>query len=439
MGMVIQYNSPVVVDFKLQTRDTDQSSGLLGWMETVIRSDPDVIVSGLSIYSGDHREVQESTSRENNPDCIYPGCCNNDFIHDDILLDYQIAEPKLKVHARTSAKFEPSEKVRLTEDDKLLFPSFILGYVLKNRVWRKLHLDSLKALEDEGNRFETLHIPQKHKIILSALVSMCDKESSNYPMLDVVSGKGQGIVILLHGKAGVGKTATAEAMAADLKRPLYPITYADLGDKPSTVETNLGRIFRYGQRWNCILLLDEADVFLAPRGVSETKRNSIVSIFLRNLEWYPGLIFLTTNLLKDFDEAILDRIHVKLHYPPLDEEFTVDIFNDQFKRINEEHAPDYRMVHGEDGKKIVKYQVSKANMDDILRWRKQQYPDPASPNWLNGRQIRLMFQMAMAFARKDMENYGGMIANIEKRHFEIIAESMDDFREDRSIATDIGP
>lgn len=404
-------------------------------METVVRSESD-IVSGLTIYAGDPREVQEGTSREDNPECIYPGCDNNDFIHDDILLDSLIAERKLKEYGKTSAKFEPNEKASLTEDDILLFPSFIPGYVLKNRVWRKLHLDSLKSIQDKGNRFDALRIPQKHKNSLRAFVSLCDKRSSDYPALDVVSGKGQGMIILLHGKAGVGKTATAEAMAADSKRPLYPITYADLGEKPSTVETNLRRIFRYGQRWNCILLLDEADVFLAPRGLSETQRNSIVSIFLRNLEWYPGLIFLTTNLLKDFDEAILDRIHLKLHYPPLNEKFTEDIFNDHFRRINEQHPPEEGLAREEHEAQNVKYHVSEDEMDEIRTWRKERYPEPGSQNWLNGRQIRLMFQMAMAFARTDMVKNNGTIANIEVRYFKTIAESMDDFRSDLSNATD---
>jgi hypothetical protein len=65
-----------------------------------------------------------------------------------------------------------------------------------------------------------------------------------------------------------------------------------------------------------LLLLDEADVYLRQRSF-EHNRNSLVSVFLRKLEYYPGIMFLTTNRLRDFDEAIKSRIHLKLKYDDL--------------------------------------------------------------------------------------------------------------------------
>ena len=51
----------------------------------------------------------------------------------------------------------------------------------------------------------------------------------------------------------------------------------DLGIWASDVETALERHFAYANRWGCILLLDEADVFLAARTPSDHLRNSLVS------------------------------------------------------------------------------------------------------------------------------------------------------------------
>ena len=79
---------------------------------------------------------------------------------------------------------------------------------------------------------------------------------------DFIFGKGRGLLILLHGEPGVGKTATAEAVAQSTRRPLFPISCSDL-TAGWEVEERLEDIFRLAHLWDCVLLLDEADVFLA--------------------------------------------------------------------------------------------------------------------------------------------------------------------------------
>jgi len=73
---------------------------------------------------------------------------------------------------------------------------------------------------------------------------------------DLIRGKGRGLVILLHGVPGVGKTATAEAVAQAYKEPLLPITSGDLRFTAESVETSLNEIFRLAYFWDCVLLLD---------------------------------------------------------------------------------------------------------------------------------------------------------------------------------------
>ncbi|KAL8916410.1 MAG: hypothetical protein Q9208_008531 [Pyrenodesmia sp. 3 TL-2023] len=424
------YSSPVVIDFKLQMRNTEPRSGLLGLEDILLKSEYN-LANGLSIYPGDPREVQEGTLRANSTEeCDFPGCDGNDFIHDDILLDDIVAHQKLVNYGRTSVKFQRDGLGDLTDADYMLFPAYVHGYVLNNRVWARLRLEALKPIPRNGSEFAALQIPPQHKIYLKALVHMWDKPSSNRLSLDIIPGKGQGVIILLHGKPGVGKTATAEAVAADMKRPLYPITYADLGHEADTAETNLKRIFRYGQRWNCVLLLDEADVFLMERDKQFTKRNSIVSVFQRNLEWYPGLIFMTTNSLESFDSGILDRIHMKLRYPSLSEIFTENIFNDHFERINQANRTVQGLSMDKRDSASMRYAVSKESMAAIQKWRKDQFSRAraaGSHHWWNGRQIRVAFQMAAALARQDMMENEGCTAQIKKSHFESIAELNDAF------------
>ncbi|KAK3299450.1 uncharacterized protein B0H64DRAFT_439821 [Chaetomium fimeti] len=69
----------------------------------------------------------------------------------------------------------------------------------------------------------------------------------------------------------------------------------DLGTKAGQVETALERHFALANKWGCVLLLDEADVFLAERSPQDFERNSLVAVFLRVFEFYAGVLFLTTN------------------------------------------------------------------------------------------------------------------------------------------------
>jgi len=48
--------------------------------------------------------------------------------------------------------------------------------------------------------------------------------------------------------------------------------------------------------------------------MADLKRNSLVSVFLRILEYYDGILILTSNRVEMFDEAFKSRIQVALHY-----------------------------------------------------------------------------------------------------------------------------
>lgn len=61
------------------------------------------------------------------------------------------------------------------------------------------------------------------------------------------------------------------------------------------MESDLETILDICYAWGAILLLDEADVFLEKRNMHDIHRNALVSIFLRQLEYFQGTLFLTTN------------------------------------------------------------------------------------------------------------------------------------------------
>ncbi|KAK8079207.1 aaa family ATPase, partial [Apiospora phragmitis] len=109
----------------------------------------------------------------------------------------------------------------------------------------------------------------------------------------------------------------------------------DLGTTAKEVEKALDLNFTLANRWDCILLLDEADVFLAQRNKEDFQRNGLVAVFLRVLEYYAGVLFLTKNRVGDFDEAFTSRIHISLYYPELDCDKTIKVFDINIKMIEE--------------------------------------------------------------------------------------------------------
>ena len=78
----------------------------------------------------------------------------------------------------------------------------------------------------------------------------------------------------------------------------------DLGTNAEHLEHNLVEITSLAHKWGAVVLIDEADVYLAERSLQDIQRNGLVSVFLRHLEHFQGIMFLTTNQLITFDDAI---------------------------------------------------------------------------------------------------------------------------------------
>ena len=153
-----------------------------------------------------------------------------------------------------------------------------------------------------------LILPDINKRLIDVLVSQ-----GRVSFQDIVEGKGAGACILLGGPPGVGKTLTAEVFAEATERPLLSVQAAQLGVNPDTIEKQFNNILLLGSRWNAVVLLDEADVYIAQRG-TDLIQNSIVAAFLRMLEHHTATIFMTTNRADDVDDAVLSRCLARITY-----------------------------------------------------------------------------------------------------------------------------
>jgi hypothetical protein len=203
----------------------------------------------------------------------------------------------------------------LTSKELLIAVPYVRGYALKNKRWFILFVDQIIPIKFSDNAFQSLVLPNEQKDLILAFVESQVKHKNDFD--DIIEGKGKGMIMLLSGPPGVGKTLTAESVAENMRVPLYMMSAGDLGLDPAGIEESLNTILDMVAKWNAVLLLDEADVFLEARSTSDLERNKMVSIFLRVLEYYEGILFLTTNRIKNIDDAFHSRIHISMQYPSL--------------------------------------------------------------------------------------------------------------------------
>jgi hypothetical protein len=184
-------------------------------------------------------------------------------------------------------------------------------------------VNKLNDVVFDAHAWNHLVLEADTKRLIAALVRVTDNartaSGAGGIIADVISGKGGGLISVLHGPPGTGKTLTAESVAEHLRRPLYMVGFSELTTTPGKLESALRRILSLATAWDAVLLIDEADVFLEQRSLHELERNALVSVALRLLEYHRGVLFLTTNRITTFDEAFLSRFSIAIKYHELDQ------------------------------------------------------------------------------------------------------------------------
>jgi hypothetical protein len=167
---------------------------------------------------------------------------------------------------------------------------------------------SIEPYKYDETMWDKLILPEDDMDFIQILLS-----STSVNISDIIRGKARGIIVIGSGGPGLGKTLTAEAASEAFKKPFYSVQCSQLGIDPEELEKNLLKALARAARWEAILLLDEADVYVRRRS-DDIQQNAIVGVFLRVLEYYRGILFMTTNLGNDIDDAILSRATAHLHY-----------------------------------------------------------------------------------------------------------------------------
>ena len=187
----------------------------------------------------------------------------------------------------------------------------VYAYDLVGHVEIIAHIADFKPYRYQDDIDRYLVIPQETRRLLEVL-----RHALRLKDRDVISGKTGGCLILLKGDPGLGKTLTAQVFAEQNHRPLYELQCSQLGISPPEVEENLRHALLRARRWNAVLLINEADVYVRARA-EDIVQNAIVGVFLRLLENLSGLCFLTTNKGTTIDDAVSSRalVHLDYQYP----------------------------------------------------------------------------------------------------------------------------
>ncbi|KAK6444410.1 hypothetical protein FP744_10000658 [Trichoderma asperellum] len=135
-------------------------------------------------------------------------------------------------------KVEPTfiEQEAPSQPDIYLLPRKILGFDLRRKKWEDLNVDLIQEVSWNKDAFNHLVADPETKELVQALVS--NKVAAERGT-DLMQNKGNGLIMLLHGGPGTGKTFTAESVAEIAEKPLYPVTCGDIGTKPEDVEKYL--------------------------------------------------------------------------------------------------------------------------------------------------------------------------------------------------------
>ena len=264
-----------------------------------------------------------------------------------------IGEPDL-IHALAP---DPRQRCLLQKQLKANAPLFSEGILIKERPYHRSQICSLELSEElliklgcetkmdlkvpakkmspffelakPPQKMADLIIPESEKKLLSMIAKKCQKTKGaelkkwGFNPEGITSKKG--LIVLLYGAPGTGKTFAAGALANELKRDLIKLNVPELRNKYyGETEKLLKKAFTEMRQMAVqkpnppLFLLNEADQLVHNRISSNSTcgaiENTIQSIILEELETFPGILILTTNLESNMDEAFFRRFDLKMKF-----------------------------------------------------------------------------------------------------------------------------
>lgn len=245
---------------------------------------------------------------------------------------------------------------------------FMFNLDTHTNMW--IHVNNMTPYVYDKTLTSKLVLPSDHRDLIDILTQDMD-----VLLDDIIEGKSGGTTVLCKGGPGLGKTLTAEVYSEIMEKPLYKVHSGQLGVTSATVEKSLTDVLQRAERWGAVVLIDEADVYIRKRG-NDIDHNAVVASFLRTLEYFGGLLFMTTNRSDDVDDAIVSRCIATISYltPVGDEAFKIwTVLSEQFQlhllqSVREELVLAFPTASGRDMKELLKL---------VSKWCRRKQVEPS--------------------------------------------------------------
>ncbi|KAL1877958.1 hypothetical protein Daus18300_002312 [Diaporthe australafricana] len=197
------------------------------------------------------------------------------------------------------SQFHPEQASDVKPRFLMLAPPEIAAFNLTDLTWMMCDLDSCKEVLFSSTPMDDLLMLREQRNMILAMVHRREKAAG-------------ALTFLLHGPSGTGKHSTVESIAETIRQPLISLTSADIG----TVEQKMpvSEWFRMAERWNAIIVLSGANLFLERRLDADLQIRSIISSFTKAMNRFRGMLFLLSLPVASLDSAFASRVHLTVRY-----------------------------------------------------------------------------------------------------------------------------
>lgn len=197
------------------------------------------------------------------------------------------------------------------EDDITLLPRIMPGFDLERKSWGLFDVDEVEPIKFNENAWKHIVLDESSKDVIEGVVGSFDfsKEA-------IADEEQTGLVVLLHGPSGTGKTATVEAIAEHFRRPLYSLAACSLPlDMTLLVDTLTSRLDA-ARSWNAIVLIEAGDILMQTQRHEPIMEEHIrISTILEFFEQHRCIVFVTA---RTTCTAYMSHFAMTIQYPELD-------------------------------------------------------------------------------------------------------------------------